>query len=207
MNIFSKFFSSNHKNGKGTEAIITKTITNNGKISIEEKTMEKPNEKPIEKTNTFQQQRDLMRIFQDFYDENPENLIFQSCWEANVFSNAAIYLQQCGEDRRISMSDIVCFFQRSEEDLCGVVFELVSEDENEQDREFATDLLYFLSEKEAFKEFKDRLFKRLAPKSLILPDLSTFKVTGSMSYMLENDALTESDCGEGQLQNFIDGCY
>ena len=201
MNIFSKLFGNSDKNSK--ETVITKTVTNNGKITIEEKAMEKP----IEKTNTFQQQRDLMRIFQDFYDENPENPIFQSCWEASVFSNAAIYLQTCGESRRVSIAEIVCFFQWSDEDLCGVAFNLVSENESDQDREFATDLLYFLSEKEAFKEFKDRLFKRLAPKSLILPDLSTFKVTGSMSYLLENDDLTESDCGEGQLQNFIDGYY
>lgn len=140
MNIISKIFGDNNNNVEA-RTVITETVENN-KITIQEKTMENP--------NSFQKQRDLMRIFQNFYDKDEKEYIFQSCRQASAFSNAAIYLQECGQGRRVSIAEIVCFFQRSHEDLCEICFELVNESDAKQDHEFATDLLYFLSEQRFF---------------------------------------------------------
>ena len=192
MNIFSKLFG----NKSCEKTIIEKTVENNSKITIKEA------EKKMEE-NSFKAQGDLAYVFVKFFDAKEET-VFDSCYEASAMSYIAIYLQDYYE-RRISLADVICFFQLPIHSICEHISNIL--DGETEKIEPAKCLTTLLSDEEQFDLFKETIFRHFSKYPFLFPDLKTFKVTESITYMIENDIFNVAHCSAGSLQDYIEYNY
>ena len=193
MNIFSKLFG--NKSCKKT--IIEKTVENNNKVTINEA------EEKMEE-NSFRKQKELADLLISFFSDEEKGSVFESCFEASAFAEVVIYLQE-KQERRVSLADVICFFQRPIYDICADISYIVSE--GGEKLEIAQDLLTLLSYEEDFNTFKTATFNHFSKFTFIFPDLKTFKITGAMDYMIENDVFNIAHCETAMLQDYIDNNY